>query len=68
VDGGRRRAQRGPVAKPDESREEILDRYERACAHADETIESLPLDATGQVPWRPGEERQVTLRTTSWCT
>ncbi|MCP3802187.1 DinB family protein [Allokutzneria sp. A3M-2-11 16] len=36
-------------ATDDESREEIVDRYKRACAHADETIDALPLDATTNV-------------------
>jgi uncharacterized damage-inducible protein DinB len=44
-----------------ESREQIVEGYRRACAHADTTIESLPLDAAGHVPWwRPGR-RDVTL-------
>ena len=34
-----------------ESREEILDLYRRACAHADATIDALALDAPGRVPW-----------------
>lgn len=36
-----------------ETREQIVDDYRRVCAHSDETIESLPLDAVGQVPWGP---------------
>jgi Protein of unknown function (DUF664) len=45
---------------PEESRDDILGLYERAWAHADATIEALPLDAVGHVPWwRPGNE--VTL-------
>jgi uncharacterized damage-inducible protein DinB len=48
-------------ATPDESREDILDLYRRASAHADETINALPLDAVGQVPWWPEERREVTL-------
>ena len=27
--------------------------YERACQHADTTIEALPIDAAGHVPWWP---------------
>jgi len=46
-------------ATADESRAEILDLYRAAAAHADETITSLPLDATGHVPWWPQPE--VTL-------
>jgi hypothetical protein len=38
-------------AAPDESRDEILDRYRQACAFADETIGELPLEATGRVWW-----------------
>ena len=36
-----------------ESRAEIVDRYQRACRHADDTIEALPIDAPGHVPWWP---------------
>jgi hypothetical protein len=38
-------------ATPDESREDIVGRYRRACAHADATIEALGLEALGRVPW-----------------
>lgn len=48
-------------ATVDESREEIVGLYQRACAHADATIESLPLDAVGQVPWWPPDMRDPTL-------
>lgn len=48
-------------ATPDESRAQIIGLYERAWAHSDETIESLPLDAVGHVPWWPEERRTVTL-------
>ena len=36
-----------------ESRQDILDTYRAAIAHADETIRSLDLDAPGHVPWWP---------------
>ena len=36
-----------------ESRADIVDGYERACRHADATIEALPIDAPGHVPWWP---------------
>jgi hypothetical protein len=36
-----------------ESRQEILDTYQAAIAHADHTIDSLDLDAPGHVPWWP---------------
>jgi hypothetical protein len=48
-------------ATSDESREHILDVYQRACAHADATIQALPLEATGSVPWWPAERRHPTL-------
>jgi hypothetical protein len=48
-------------ATVDESREQIIDFYGRACAHADATIESLTLDSTGHVPWWPAEHNTVTL-------
>lgn len=44
-----------------ESRDDIVGLYRRVWTHADETIEALPLDATGTVPWWPPERRQVTL-------
>jgi hypothetical protein len=43
----------------DESRGQILGFYDRACAHADITIEALDLEATGHVRWWGGAE--VTL-------
>ena len=36
-----------------ETRAEIIDRYRSAWAHADATIEALPIDAPGHVPWWP---------------
>jgi uncharacterized damage-inducible protein DinB len=48
-------------ATADESREQIVGLYRRAWAYADETIETLGLDATGDVPWWPPAEREVTL-------
>ncbi|MEV8440135.1 DinB family protein [Actinosynnema sp. NPDC051121] len=48
-------------ATADESREEIVGLYGRACAHADATIEALDLDAPGFVPWWSEERRAVTL-------
>ena len=38
-------------ATPDESRAEIVALYRRAWQHADATIDALPLDAPGRVPW-----------------
>ncbi|MFC0430118.1 DinB family protein [Kutzneria buriramensis] len=36
-----------------ESRAEIVDRYRRVVEHSDATIEALPIDAAGHVPWWP---------------
>ena len=36
---------------PYETREQIIDFYQRACRHADATIGELSLDAHGHVPW-----------------
>ncbi|MFD8755550.1 DinB family protein [Kitasatospora sp. NPDC059577] len=46
-------------ARADESTEEIVGRYRRACAHSDATIEALPLDATGRLPF--GDRPEQTL-------
>jgi hypothetical protein len=48
-------------ATADESREQIIGLYRRAWAHSDATIDALALDATGHVPWWPGEHSEVTL-------
>jgi uncharacterized damage-inducible protein DinB len=48
-------------ATAEESREQIIALYRRACAHADATIEALPLDTVGHVPWWPPEHSRVTL-------
>lgn len=43
----------GMWATEHESRDEIIDRYTRACAHSDATIAALDIDAPGHVPWWP---------------
>ncbi len=48
-------------ATADETREQIIGLYRRAWAHSDATIEALPLDAIGHVPWWPAEDSEVTL-------
>jgi Protein of unknown function (DUF664) len=48
-------------ARPDESRDDIVDFYKRAWDHSDATINALPLDATASVPWWPEDRRQTTL-------
>ncbi|CAL9484671.1 DinB family protein [Streptomyces sp. enrichment culture] len=48
-------------ATADETREDLVGLYRRAWAHADATIEALPLDAVGKVPWWPDGKDEVTL-------
>jgi Protein of unknown function (DUF664) len=48
-------------ADPSESREFITGLYRGAWAHSDATIDALPLDAIGHVPWWPDGRNQVTL-------
>jgi len=48
-------------AAPEESRAFITGLYRRACAQSDVTIDALPLDATGHVPWWPADGNEVTL-------
>ena len=49
-------------ATPDQSREEIIDLYHRVWVHSDATIDALPLDALGEVPWWPEDRREVSLQ------
>jgi hypothetical protein len=48
-------------ATAEESRESIVGLYHRVWSHSDATIEALPLDAIGHVPWWPPEHKEVTL-------
>ena len=48
-------------AFPSESRESITGLYRRTWAHSDATIDALPLDALGHVPWWPADRNEVTL-------
>jgi hypothetical protein len=48
-------------ATADESRAYLVDLYRRAWAHADATIDALPLDTIGRVPWWPSDRNEVTL-------
>ncbi|MGX2998440.1 DinB family protein [Streptomyces sp. JNUCC 64] len=48
-------------ATADESREDVVGLYHRAWAHADATLEALPLDTVGRVPWWPEGRDDVTL-------
>jgi len=48
-------------AFPSESREFLTGLYRRAWAHSDATVDALPLDAVGHVPWWPADRNEVTL-------
>lgn len=48
-------------AREDETKDGLIDLYRRVGAFADQTIEQLPLDARGRVPWWPGSQ-DVTLQ------
>ena len=48
-------------ATADETREQIIAFYRRVWVHSDATIDALPLDAIGHVPWWPAEHNEVTL-------
>jgi hypothetical protein len=50
-------------ARPDKSVADVIAFYRRAWAHADATIDALPLDAVGTVPWWREERRNPTLHT-----
>jgi uncharacterized damage-inducible protein DinB len=47
-------------AAADETRDQIIGLYRRVWAHSDATVEALPLDAPGSVPWW-GDANAVTL-------
>jgi uncharacterized damage-inducible protein DinB len=49
-------------ATAEESMAGLIGLARRVWACSDETIEELPLDAPGQVPWWPPERREVTLQ------
>ncbi|MBG6066955.1 DinB family protein [Micromonospora ureilytica] len=49
-------------AREDETKDGLIDLYRRVGAFADQTIEQLPLDAPGQVPWWQPGRRDVTLQ------
>jgi hypothetical protein len=48
-------------ADPSESREFITGLYRLAWAHSDATVDALPLDTVGHVPWWPADRNEVTL-------
>ena len=49
-------------ATAEESRESIIDLYQRVWEHSDTTIAALDLDATGYVPWWAEQRRHATLQ------
>ena len=46
-------------ATPDETREQVVGLYRRVWTHSDATVDTLPLDAFGHVPWWLPERRAV---------
>ena len=44
-----------------ETRAGVVDFYRRVWSHSDETIDALPLETVGEVPWWPEGERAITL-------
>lgn len=46
---------------PDRSRASIVDGYRQAWALADATLDDLPLDTIGAVPWWPADDNELTL-------
>jgi len=48
-------------ATPDESTDDIVALYRRACTHADGTIAALDLDSVGAVPWWGPQAGPATL-------
>ncbi|MCG5460516.1 DinB family protein [Micromonospora sp. NPDC053740] len=49
-------------AREDETKDGLIDLYRRVGAFADQTIDELPLDAPGQVPWWQPGAQDVTLQ------
>ena len=46
---------------PDQSRSNIIDGYRQAWSLADSTLDELPLDTVGAVPWWPAHDNALTL-------
>ncbi|MEE6272213.1 DinB family protein [Georgenia sp. MJ206] len=49
-------------ARPEESRDDVVDLYRRAWAHTDATIDALALEDTGLVAWWRPENQRPTLQ------
>ncbi len=48
-------------ATAEESRDALVGLYQRVWKHSDATVDALPLDAPGHVPWWAEDRREVTL-------
>lgn len=48
-------------AKPEESRDQLVELYRLAWRHSDESIRTLPLDAPAEVAWWPEERRRTSF-------
>ena len=49
-------------AREDETKDGLIELYRRVASFADETIDQLPLDAPGRVPWWSEGRNDVTLQ------
>jgi hypothetical protein len=47
--------------RPSETKTDVVEFCRRVWAHSDATIEALPLDAVGEVPWWPEGQRELSL-------
>jgi Protein of unknown function (DUF664) len=61
IEDGSVRASADMWAKPDESSEYLIGLYKRACAHGDQTIADLDLQAPGWVAHWPEDRRETNL-------
>jgi uncharacterized damage-inducible protein DinB len=48
-------------ATAEQTRDDIIELHQFSAERSDATVEALPLDAVGEVPWWPPERRHVTL-------
>jgi hypothetical protein len=47
--------------RPGVTKDHVVDFCRRVWSHSDTTIDVLPIDATGEVPWWPAGERELSL-------
>lgn len=50
--------------RPGGTKDQVVEFCRRAWAHSDATIDALALDAIGEVPWWPEDEREISLHRT----